>query len=91
MKQNEIFKQSEGDRWLHRNRESVIKKQYPECDDIASTIQHLNLRSNSRILEIGCGYPERLGWLTRAGFSCSGIDPSSEAIAAAEQLGVDGT
>ncbi len=54
----------------------------PHLDDLACF-----LRKNGvdNILEVGCGYGRDLAFLSKAGFDCTGVDPSSEAISMARE------
>jgi ubiquinone/menaquinone biosynthesis C-methylase UbiE len=76
MKQNEIFKKLEGNKYYARNKEKLKTKD----DYIIQAIVKIELNPN-RILEIGCSNGWRLNLLKEIyGSDCYGIDPSSDAI-----------
>ena len=77
-KQRDIFLESEGDAWFSRNEQAVREKKLPDKDPVLQ-----------EILEIGCGDGSRLGWLkNNLNAQCFGIDPSEQAVHAANSKGV---
>ena len=82
MTQDQIFLESEGDAWFRRNRkalESAAEHDWP----LRLIDKHLQLDSNSSVLEVGCANGWRLAELERRyGCQCVGLDLSAEAIAA---------
>jgi len=92
MKQREIFLSSEGDAWFARNKADLSARRtrahddpvLRELPDILKTAPDGNLR----VLEIGCGSGDRLAWLGALGAHCVGLDPSGEAVAAAQASGI---
>jgi len=92
-KQKQLFLESEGDAWHHRNIGALAQKDYSE-DEIARVVADLcaakqEINGKIKILEVGCGAGGRLDWLARnAGSEVCGIEPSSEAVMQAAQLGI---
>lgn len=80
MRQSDIFRQSEGDRWLERNR-AVLGQRDPVSDIIAK----LGIKP-SYLLEIGCSNGWRLDFL-REKYGCKvmGVEPSQNA---ADEAGI---
>jgi ubiquinone/menaquinone biosynthesis C-methylase UbiE len=92
MSQRGIFLEHEGNAWHQRNSARVQARQLPDDDPALRAILELSSlpESGARILEIGCGDGSRLAWLKEhRRFECFGLDPSSEAIAVAQQRGID--
>lgn len=94
MKQKEIFLATEGDAWLARNKASLSTRQVdPDHDPVLRELSDLLPAAGGgsvRILEIGCGDGGRLAELSRKWRAdCVGLDPSTDAIAAAHAKGVD--
>jgi SAM-dependent methyltransferase len=92
MTQKKIFLDSEGDAWFRRNARALAAVRLPEADPLLMAILELLPASpqGTRILEIGCGNGARLRWLREhRGLTCSGLDPSADAVAAARQSGID--
>jgi ubiquinone/menaquinone biosynthesis C-methylase UbiE len=91
MKQREVFLQSEGDAWFRRNPRSPDSRGFPQSDFLLREINELAPvpSKGARVLEIGCGDGARLGWLReQRGFECYGVDPSAQAVAAAQGQGI---
>ena len=92
MKQKDIFLESEGDAWFARNRSDVGRRKLPEDDLVLRELVALAAETGvreRRILEIGCGEGTRLAWLQRnLKADCYGIEPSAQAVAAAQSKGV---
>jgi ubiquinone/menaquinone biosynthesis C-methylase UbiE len=89
MRQRDIFLAGEGDAWFARNMDSVGAAQ---DDPLLEAITALPLARPApvKLLEIGCGAGSRLAWLSQhLGMICHGIDPSTRAVEAARQRGVD--
>lgn len=87
--QKEVFLESEGDRWLSRNKERCTQRSLPQDDPILLQIIDLSLPASSKVLELGCGAGKRLAWMQEnLEFCCSGIDPSAEAIKIAEKSSI---
>lgn len=85
MKQKDIFLRSEGDAYFRRAAGHPVPR---DSDPLVKELGALGLPSGSKVLEIGCGDGERLQWLAeRLGFECFGLDPSGQAVAAANQRG----
>ena len=92
MTQKQIFLESEGDAWFRRNARALAAVRLPEADPLLMEILELLPASpqGTRILEIGCGNGSRLRWLREhRGLTCSGLDPSADAVAAARESGID--
>jgi len=92
VKQRDAFLESEGDAWFRRNVTPVTPHAAPQTDSLLREILELPARHclpGTKVLEIGCGDGARLSWLKdNRGFHCSGIDPSAEAVAAAQARGI---
>jgi len=92
-KQKQLFLESEGDAWHHRNIGALAQKDYSE-DEIVKVVADLcgakqEIHGKIKILEVGCGSGGRLEWLARnTGMEVCGIDPSSTAVEQAVQLGI---
>lgn len=94
MKQREIFLSSEGDAWFARNKAALADKHgRPHDDPVLRELSELLQSDDSRgfrILEIGCGDGGRLAWLSsKFGVDCVGLEPSTDAAAAASASGVN--
>lgn len=88
--QKEIFLTAEGDGWFARNRlDDGRLKTDPATDPVLNTIGKLSLAPRN-ILEIGASNGWRLSALKQKinDISCTGIEPSAKAVAAAAS-GVD--
>lgn len=92
MKQKEIFLKSEGDAWFTRNQLSVANRKLPDDDAVLREILDIlsgDSNRNLRVLEVGCGDGTRLAWLkNNLNVVCYGIDPSTQAAAAAKAKGI---
>lgn len=92
MKQRDVFLESEGDAWFERNVGGSAPRNVGESDPLI--VEVLGLSSalaldSASILEIGCGDGVRLAWLQQnRGCHCCGLDPSAQAIEAANARGV---
>lgn len=92
MKQKDIFLQSEGDAWFHRNQTSIARRKLPDDDAILREIIDLPRLSSGgvRVLEVGCGSGTRLAWLkANLGMACFALEPSAQAVAVARGLGIE--
>ena len=88
MKQKDIFLQSEGDAWFARNTTGSPTTAASEPDPLLVEILGLRPAPSraTRILEIGCGDGARLQQLQeRLGCACQGIEPSAQAVEAAQR------
>jgi SAM-dependent methyltransferase len=91
VKQRDVFLESEGDAWLRRNVRATRNDELLASDPLVKALIDLPLDASRapRILEIGCADGARLGWLHKTrGFDCYGIEPSAQAVAAANARGV---
>ena len=92
VKQRDAFLESEGDAWFRRNVTPATPHAAPQTDSLLREILDLPARHcvpGTKVLEIGCGDGARLSWLKEnRGFDCCGIDPSAEAVAAAQARGI---
>ena len=91
--QKTIFLNEEGDAWFDRNRDTVRNLSFDNNDPVASaiikTLPHIP-DADGQLLEIGCGGGERLAWMSENHtLKCSGIEPSSKAVANAVKAGVN--
>jgi ubiquinone/menaquinone biosynthesis C-methylase UbiE len=94
MKQNEIFLNSEGDAWFHRNEIAIFNKKMPDEDLIIFELLKItkNRKLNLKILEIGCGNGYRLDWIKKnLDIECYGIEPSQLAVNSAKEKGLSVT
>lgn len=92
MKQKEIFLQSEGDAWFSRNKQGVAGRKLPDDDALLREIlEFLPVNAGEvKVLEVGCGDGARLAWLkNNLGADCYGIEPSAQAVAAAQGKGIN--
>ena len=89
MRQKDVFLQSEGDAWRHRNPAATIT--IAASNPLLAEIIALTPvpTRGTRVLEVGCGDGARLQFLSETlGFESHGIDPSTEAVRAALARGV---
>jgi len=89
--QRDMFLSGEGDAWFERNLRSVSEFSITD-DPLAPALLDLPLKPGptTTVAEVGCGQGLRLEALHRQkGWKASGIDPSSQAVSAARQLGID--
>lgn len=94
MKQKEIFLQSEGDAWFTRNQRSVGTRKLPNDDALLREMLDLMPVNTGgeelKVLEVGCGDGTRLAWLkNNLNANCYGIEPSTQAVAAAHTKGIN--
>jgi ubiquinone/menaquinone biosynthesis C-methylase UbiE len=92
VRQRDAFLEKEGNAWYERNATRLGERKLPEGDPLLREILDLGpaLQANPKVLEIGCGDATRLAWLKEnRGCDCFGLDPSSEAVKAAKERGVD--
>jgi SAM-dependent methyltransferase len=80
MNQDEVFLQSEGDRWLARNKTAILNPEHLVNDHVIRTMTMMNLAPRT-VLEIGASNGWRLHEITRR-FGCrvTAVEPSIEAI-----------
>jgi ubiquinone/menaquinone biosynthesis C-methylase UbiE len=98
MSQKGVFLGGEGDAWFSRN-QGAGGREWPGGDPLLSALLELPaspavpvLPRGARILEIGCGEGLRLEWLAaNRGCECHGIDPSQQAVNAAQARGIRAT
>lgn len=77
--QRGIFRDSEGDAWLDRNR-SALEGFSPASDPVTRLVQP-HIRPQWTVAEVGCGPGHRLAALSKlTGGSGFGIDPSRQAL-----------
>jgi len=89
MAQKDIFAESEGNAWFRRNSSNVAAS---DEDPLLLELRDLPLSAepSARVLEIGCGGGRRLEWLKQhRGCQCVGLDPASDAVAAARSIGIE--
>ena len=89
--QRDVFLSGEGDAWFQRNRRNQLLSS-PSDDLLLPTLLELPLEAGTATLvaEVGCGQGLRLQALAQQkGLAVRGLDPSSDAIAAATGLGVE--
>jgi SAM-dependent methyltransferase len=80
MNQDEVFLESEGDRWLARNKAAILKPENLANDHVIGAITMMNLRPQS-VLEIGASNGWRLNEIAqRFGCRVTAVEPSSAAI-----------
>jgi SAM-dependent methyltransferase len=85
----DVFLESEGDAWFHRNR-AVAHRDYSDDRVVRAIASIRGLTPGSKFLEVGCGGGERLSHLQNVmGYSCSGLEPSAAAVTAANKIGVN--
>ena len=88
--QKELFLNGEGNKWFQRNYRT-LKDWDTKIDPVRDLVsfEKIGINSKSNILEIGCGQGFRLKKL-QDDFKCSvvGIDPSSDSIEFANNLGL---
>ncbi len=85
--QRTIFLNGEGDAWFRRNRALVEQRQ--QDDLLVRGLENLGI-SPRNVLEVGCGLGQKMQALRDAfDCSCTGIDPSKEAVAYAQNNGLD--
>lgn len=92
MKQKEVFLQSEGDAWFTRNQQGVAGRKLPAGDALLrELLDFLPANAESlKVLEVGCGDGTRLAWIkNNLKADCYGIEPSAQAVAAANAKGVN--
>lgn len=94
MNQKRTFLAGEGDAWFIRNQVVDEKQQshWEEQDVLLPLLMQLPLPKGNavRTVEVGCGQGLRLSALQRLqGWQVAGIDPSTQAVAAARSLNVD--
>lgn len=98
MKQKDIFKSTEGNKYFERNMDVLNKRDYSK-NLIVKEIAHLiddkqadnffNNEDKVRLLEIGCGDGGMLEYLqNNYNIDCYGIDPSDKAIEKTKARGV---
>jgi len=88
--QKDIFLDSEGDAWWHRNSRGSETSFDPEKDRLLPDLLELPLEGGMKVLEIGCSSGSRLLWLQdNLGLQCSGIEPSTQAVKIAQDKGLD--
>ncbi len=89
--QRDLFLSGEGDAWFQRNRRTGPLQS--EADDLLlPALINLPLKKGSETIaaEVGCGQGLRLHKLaSQKGWFVCGVDPSSEAVSAASELGVE--
>jgi ubiquinone/menaquinone biosynthesis C-methylase UbiE len=80
--QKSLFLREEGDAWFSRNKETITTRSGKPGDDaVLKVISSLNLVPKAA-LEIGCADGYRLrGLEAMTGAACSGVEPSSDAVA----------
>jgi SAM-dependent methyltransferase len=80
MNQDEVFLQSEGDRWLARNKAAILNAEFSTNDHVIRTMTMMNLAPQC-VLEIGASNGWRLHEIARR-FGCrvTAVEPSREAI-----------
>src|SRR5262245_43680083 len=80
MNQDEIFLQSEGDRWLSRNKAAILNPERAFGDHVIQMMMMMNLAPQN-VLEVGASNGWRLNEIARR-FGCrvTAVEPSSEAI-----------
>lgn len=89
-KQKEVFLDSEGDNWYHRNKEFNYKNEGKNDLLLGEITSFVPLQNHPlQVLEIGCGNGWRLKVLQELGYQVSGIDPSHAAIEDAKKLGLE--
>src|SRR5215467_15150860 len=80
MNQDEIFLQSEGDRWLARNKAAISIPEYAIHDHVIQIVTTMNLAPRN-VLEIGASNGWRLNEIARRfGSRVTAVEPSSDAI-----------
>src|SRR5215467_3983726 len=80
MNQDEIFLQSEGDRWLARNKAAISNPEYAVHDHVIQIMTMMNLAPRN-VLEIGASNGWRLNEIAlRFGSRVTAVEPSSDAI-----------
>lgn len=80
MNQDEIFLQSEGDRWLARNKAAISNPEYSVHDHVIQMMTMMNLAPRY-VLEIGASNGWRLNEIARRfGSRVTAVEPSSDAI-----------
>ena len=91
MKQKDIFIESEGNAWLQRNAAAQAARTLPQDDEVLVKILGLPAPAEgASLLEIGFGDATRLHWLKEnTAYACHGIEPSTDAVAAAKRRGLD--
>jgi ubiquinone/menaquinone biosynthesis C-methylase UbiE len=81
MTQDDIFLQSEGDQWFHRNKSHLAGEGYRAHDPIFTMLELVNIRP-SNVLEIGASNGYRLHEIhTRYQCATTAVEPSQSAIA----------
>jgi len=89
--QRDVFRSGEGDAWFQRNRRNQPLA-IPSDDLLLPGLLELPLEAGPAtvVAEVGCGQGLRLQALAQQrGWAVRGLDPSSDAITAAKDLGVD--
>jgi SAM-dependent methyltransferase len=68
----------------HQQSPSIVRARPVKADTFDIVVEGLKSINANRILDVGCGHGEMAAKLTKNGFTVTGIDPSSEAISAAQ-------
>ena len=94
MKQKDIFLKSEGNAWFTRNQSAVAGRKLPDDDALVQEmLDFLPATAGGgrqlKVLEVGCGDGTRLAWIkNHLESECYGVEPSSQAVAAACSKGL---
>ena len=80
MKQDEVFLQGEGDRWLNRNKAAITDPEYLIKDHVIGLMMTMNLAPKN-VVEIGASNGWRLHEIARRfGSRVTAVEPSIQAI-----------
>lgn len=86
-KQDDVFFEYEGDNWFARNALALANEKKIEKDSVLNLLKNHLTNSPRKILEVGCSNGWRLNELHhRYSCSCTGIEPSEQAVASGKNL-----
>lgn len=94
MKQNQIFIRGEADAWFDRNHQTSAIDYNNSTDPVINEILKINSNysfdNKLKLLEVGCGEGNRLGWIfDNLSKEVYGLDPSKKALDAAAKKGIN--
>jgi len=62
---------------------------FNERDNLLRFVRSLDLSDEQSILDVGCGYGQKMQWLTEAGFNVTGVDINLHLVEAVQRTGLE--